>query len=103
MNETDEGEVYIDIQAMQKITDQFFVINETLQNVNSTLETVVSVLASLVFTTNPGIVIAEGYADRIRPLITLLLEKTTDTRLGIEGAILSYRDGDKSGSQLFTQ
>lgn len=101
MNETDEAEVYLDIQAVQKVAEQFSGINETLQNVNSTLESVVSILASLVFTTNPGIVIAEGYADRIRPLITLLLEKTTDTRLGVEGAILRYRDGDKSGSQRF--
>jgi len=101
MNKTDEAEIYLDIQAVQTIADQFSVVNETLQNVNSTLESVVNILASVVFTTNPGVVIAEDYANRIRPLIRLLLEKTSETHSDIEGAILSYRDGDKSGSQRF--
>lgn len=101
MNKTDADEIYLDIQAVETIADQFSVVNETLQNVNNTLETVVNILASIVFTTNPGVVIAEDYADRIKPLIKLLLEKTSETHLDVEGAILSYRDGDKSGSQRF--
>jgi hypothetical protein len=93
-------DVYMDVNAVQTMQKRF-------QDVHSVLEKVATILkwagnAVLAFSWLGIGLAAKQYIDYLEDLCKKLADETEKISTGIQGAIRSYRDGDNSGSTLFT-
>ncbi len=94
-------EVYMDIPAVQDMSQKFANFGEILDAVAKTLEAMSIVLKVTAWLSGGATAAAAMFIDRILPNIKRLAEKMKELSGDITSAIAAYRDGDTSGSKRF--
>lgn len=95
-------QVFMNIDAVEQIEKGFGTMGDTLQTVSKGLEIAANILKATAFFGMVGNLIWAHYAERIKAVVDKLRALCEEFRHGVHGAIISYRDGDNTGSQLFT-
>jgi phage-related protein len=96
-----EQGVYMDVDAVQGLADGFQNMGDVMNTVGQGLEIAIDVLrASAMFGMVGNLAIA-AYLDNIKPAVQKLADKFSELNRDLIGAIVSYRDGDSSGSKRF--
>ncbi|MBS4059875.1 MAG: hypothetical protein KG029_05710 [Bacteroidetes bacterium] len=94
-------EVYMDIPAVQEMSQKFANFGEVLDAVAKTMEAMSMVLKVTAWLSGGATAALAMFIDRILPNIRRSSEKMKEISGDITGAIGAYRDGDLSGSQRF--
>ncbi len=97
---TEQG-VYMDVDAVQGMAERFQQISDVMKAVSKALEIAIMTLRVTAFVGLVGGAAVERYLSRIKPQVDKLAEKTGELHMDLIGAIVSYRDGDTSGSKRF--
>jgi hypothetical protein len=96
-----EDGVYMDIDGVTKMAEQFNHFGDVLDAVNKALEAAIMILKVTAFVGLVGGLAIEHYLEQIQPNVKKLSDKCKEMHLDLIGAIVSYRDGDDTGSQRF--
>jgi hypothetical protein len=96
----EEG-VYMDTEAVQNMADGFGTASDVLKTVATALEVAIDILRATAFIGMVGNLAIANYLERIKPNVEKLGEKCDELKLDLYGAVVSYRDGDDSGSKRF--
>ncbi|MBI9044778.1 MAG: hypothetical protein JEZ06_09870 [Anaerolineaceae bacterium] len=96
-----QTEIYMDVEAVQAMADKFDDMSDVLKAVAKALETAMMILKVTAFVGLVGGAAVERFISMIKPVIEQTGEKCKETQMDIIGAIVSYRDGDSTGSQRF--
>lgn len=94
-------EVYMDIPAVQKMAADFGRFADVLKTVSKTLDAALMILRATAFMGLVGGAVVEHFIQRIKPTVDRLATKMTELQGDINGAIISFRDGDNTGSSKF--
>lgn len=97
---TEQG-VFMDVNAVQNMANRFDQISDVLKNVSKAMEIAITTLRITAFVGMVGGAALERYLSRIKPEVDKLAAKTSELHMDLMGAIVSYRDGDSSGSKRF--
>ena len=97
-----QNEIYMDVDEVQNMSNMFSQIGQVLEQVNSALETALNIVQSKAVVGIIGETALERFINRIKPEVKQLADLCVELNQDINGAIVSYRDGDNSGSQRFT-
>jgi phage-related protein len=96
-----ESGVFMDIDAVQVFSDGFSAMSDVMKTASQGLEIAIDTLrASAMFGLIGNLAVA-NYLDGIKPRVDNLATKFEEVSHDLIGAIVSYRDGDTSGSQHF--
>lgn len=93
--------VFMDTDAVQNIADGFNTASDVLKGVATALEVAIDILKATAFIGMVGNLAIANYLERIKPNVEKLGQKCDELHLDLMGAIVSYRDGDDSGSKRF--
>ena len=96
----EEG-VYMDTEAVLGMGDQFGNFGDILEGVDSALLTAMDILKATAFIGLVGGFAVEQFLAQIEPIVKQMADKCKELKLDLIGAVVSYRDGDDSGSQKF--
>lgn len=96
-----EQGVYMDVEAVENMAKRFDQISDLLKNVSKALQVAITTLRVTAFVGLVGGAAVERYLSRIKPQVDKLADKTQEIQVDLMGAIVSYRDGDISGSKRF--
>lgn len=94
-------EVFMNIPEVEKIQQAFGTMGDTLQQINQILNIAITLLKATAFFGLVGNFAAILFAEKIQKVVQQLQQLAQTFGEGVKGAIVSYRDGDSSGSQLF--
>jgi type II secretory pathway component PulF len=95
------AEVYMNIPEVQRLATNFNQFHQILDTVAKTLEALSTALKVTAWLSFGATAAAAFFIDRIKPNVKNLSKKMEELHGDINGAILAYRDGDKSGSDRF--
>lgn len=95
-------EVYMDIPVIEKMVKDFKTFGDVLDGVAKTLEALSLMLKATAWLSLGATAAAATFIDRIKPNITKAAAKMKELSDDVSSAIRSYRDGDNTGSQRFT-
>lgn len=93
--------IYMDVPAVQSMADGFRGAGEVLNGVSTALEAAIMILKVTAFIGLVGGFAVEHFLSQIQPKVKVLAEKCDELNMDLIGAIVSYRDGDDSGSKRF--
>jgi hypothetical protein len=96
-----EQGVYMDVDAVTGMAERFQQIGDVMKAVSKALEIAIMTLRVTAFVGLVGGAAVERYLSRIKPQVDKLSEKCSELHLDLIGAVVSYRDGDSSGSKRF--
>jgi len=96
----EEG-VYMDVEATIKMADRFRDFSDILKNVSKALEAAMTTLQVTAFVGMVGGAALQRYIAFLKPNVDNMANKCAELHLDIMGAVVSYRDGDVSGSKRF--
>ena len=96
-----ESGVFMDIDGVQRIADGFRSMSDVMKTVGQGLEIAIDILRATAMFGMVGNFALARYLDGIKPHVDRLGEKFGELNYDLIGAIISYRDGDTSGSQRF--
>jgi hypothetical protein len=96
----EEG-VYMDIDGVQNIASTFRQMGDVMDAVSKGLEIAIDILRTAAFFGLVGTAAIAQYLDGIKPHVDTLASKFQELNLDVVGAVVSYRDGDVSGSKRF--
>lgn len=96
-----ESGVFMDIDAVQRMADGFRSMGDVMKSVGQGLEIAIDILRATAMFGMVGNLALAHYLDGIKPHVDRLGEKFSELNFDLIGAIISYRDGDSSGSQRF--
>lgn len=94
-------EVYMDIPAVEKMSDTFESLGELLDDIAKILYGLSISLKLAVFVSLGSTAAFAAMIDRIIPRVNNASKKLIEISRDIDGAVRAYRDGDFSGSQRF--
>lgn len=94
-------EVFMDIPVVQRMAENFGHFSEILKGVSKALEAALMILRATAFVGLIGGAVVERYINMIKPNVDKMAAKMAELQSDVNGAILSYRDGDNSGSTRF--
>ncbi len=94
-------EVYMDIPAVEKMSNDFKVFGEILTGVATALEAISLVLKATAWLSLGSTAAVAAFVDRIKPNVKRAADKMEELSGDIQSAIRAYRDGDYSGSRRF--
>ena len=93
--------VYMNVPAVERFADAFATFSDLMDEANSALEAALMILKATAFFGLVGNMALTMYLENIQPNVKALADKFRELKLDLMGAIVSYRDGDNSGSQRF--
>lgn len=96
-----ESGVFMDLDAVQRMADGFRSMGDVMKNVDQGLEIAINILKATAMFGLVGNLALARYLEGIKPHVDRLGEKFSELNYDLVGAIVSYRDGDTSGSQRF--
>jgi hypothetical protein len=96
-----ESGVFMDIDSVQRMADGFRSMGDVMKSVGQGLEIAIDILRATAMFGMVGNFALAHYLDGIKPHVDRLGEKFNELNYDLIGAIVSYRDGDTSGSQRF--
>jgi hypothetical protein len=96
----EEG-VYMDYNAVQRMSDGFRNMADVMKTVGQGLEIAIDTLKVTAMFGMVGNLALAHYLENIKPHVDRLGEKFSELGYDLMGAIISYRDGDTSGSKRF--
>jgi len=96
----EEG-VFMDYNAVQRMSDGFRSMADVMKTVGQGLEIAIDTLKVSAMFGLVGNLALANYLDNIKPHVDRLGEKFSELSYDLMGAIISYRDGDTSGSKRF--
>lgn len=95
------AEVSMDYAVVESMAEGFRGAADTLNSVNSALETAAAILRASAFVGMVGNLALAQYLDNIQPNVARLAATCDELNSDLLGAVASLRDGDLSGSQRF--
>jgi len=96
----EEG-VYMDVDAVLSMADRFNQFGDVLKGVSKALEMAMITLKATAFVGLVGGAAVERYISFLKPQVDNLAVKCAELQTDILGAVVSFRDGDTSGSKKF--
>ena len=93
--------VFMDIDSVQRMADGFRSMGDVMKAVGQGLEIAIDILRATAMFGLVGNLALANYLDGIKPHVDNLGTKFGEMNYDLIGAIVSYRDGDTSGSQRF--
>jgi hypothetical protein len=96
-----ESGVYMDIDGVQRMADGYRSMGDLMKTIGQGLEIAIDTLKATAMFGLVGNLAMAHYLEGIKPHVDKLAEKFGELNLDLVGAIVSYRDGDTSGSKLF--
>lgn len=96
----EEG-VFMDTEAVQGMANQFGNFGDILSGVDSALQAAMNILKVTALVGLVGGFAVEQFLAQIEPIVKQMAEKCKELKLDLIGAVVSYRDGDDTGSQKF--
>ncbi|MAT42810.1 MAG: hypothetical protein CL609_10740 [Anaerolineaceae bacterium] len=96
-----QNEIFMEVDEVQNMSNVFSQIGQVLEQVNSALETAMHIVQSKAVVGIIGETALERFINRLKPEIKQLADLCIELNQDLNGAIVSYRDGDNSGSQRF--
>lgn len=94
-------DVKMDIAAVDKMAKTFKSCSNVLKDVSKALQVAIMILKVTAFVGLVGALAVERYLSQIKPRVDEAADKLDELYNDLYGAILSFRDGDNSGSQRF--
>jgi len=94
-------EVYMDIPVVQRMADSFGQFSEILKGVSKAMEAALMILRATAFVGLIGGAIVERWISMMKPNVDKMAAKMAELQNDVNGAIVSYRDGDNTGSNHF--
>lgn len=94
-------EVFMDIPAVEKMSNDFKTFGEILNGVAMALEAISIVLKATAWLSLGATAAVASFIDRIKPNVKRAADKMEELSGDIQSAIRAYRDGDYSGSRRF--
>jgi len=96
-----ESGVFMDIDAVQGFADGFNTMADVMKTASTGLEVAINTLKATAMFGMVGNFAVAHYLEGIKPHVDTLATKFEEVNHDLIGAIVSYRDGDTSGSQRF--
>ncbi len=97
---TEKG-VYMEVDAVIGMANKFSQLSDVLKTVSRALEVAMSTLKMTAFVGLVGGAAVERYISLLKPQVDKMANKCSELNLDLMGAVVSYRDGDTSGSKRF--
>lgn len=94
-------DVSMDYNVVQNMSNIFNTSSQVLKAVAKALEIASAILKATAMFGMVGNLALAKYLDRIKPKVEQLAADCAELSQDLKGAIMSLRDGDKSGSQRF--
>jgi len=94
------ADVLMDFPTVEAMANTFGVAAGTLGTVNTALQTVATLLSATALIGGIGAA-AAAYVANIQQNVQKLSEICTEMKGDLQGAVVSIRDGDESGSKRF--
>lgn len=95
------ADVSMNIPDVENMADVFGTMADVAKAIAKALQIIIMTLKAAAFIGLIGTAAIAMFLERIQPAIEKLGEKFEELKLDLFGAIVSYRDGDNSGSQRF--
>ncbi len=94
-------DVQMDIPVVEDMANKFKSTSDVLKGVSKALQIAIMILKMTAFVGLVGGLAVERFLSWLKPQVDEMAEKLEELHYDLYGAIISFRDGDNSGSQRF--
>lgn len=94
-------DVSMNIPDVEQMAKTFDTMADVAKAIAKALKIIIATLNAVAFISFGSTAAMAQFLERIQPRVERLGEKFEELNLDLYGAIISYRDGDNSGSQRF--
>ncbi len=95
------GEVYMDVDAVSGMAQQFGTLHDALLSVGSALEAAIALVKTTAIVGQIGTTASNEFENDVKPLIDAMAARMLEIQSDIQNAINHYQTGDTSGSGRF--
>jgi hypothetical protein len=95
------GELYMDVDAVSGMAQQFGSLHDALQSIGSGLEAAIALVKTTAIFGQIGTTASDEFANDVKPLIDNMAARLLEIQSEVQDAINHYQTGDTSGSGRF--